>query len=46
MNNYNYNGPEDDYDYDEMDLLRDELMEDNDSSERSNDEGWYYDDED
>jgi hypothetical protein len=41
----NYYGPEDDYD-NEMDLLREELMGDNDSSERSNDEGWYYDDED
>ena len=44
MSIHNYYGPEDDYD-NEMDLLREEFMEDNDSSERSNDEGWYYDDE-
>lgn len=45
MNIHNHFGPEDDFD-EELDLLRDELIEDNDSWERSNDEGWYYDDED
>ncbi|MDD2364555.1 MAG: hypothetical protein PHN84_00175 [Desulfuromonadaceae bacterium] len=51
MNNY---GPEDEYDEyengqddsDEFDLLTAEIMGDNDSWERSNDEGWYYDDND
>ena len=41
----NYYGPEDDYDDDELELLREELMGDNDSWERSNDDGWYYDDD-
>jgi len=45
MSTNTYNGPEDYYDYEEMDLLREELMEDNDAWDRSNDEGWYYDDE-
>lgn|GEM_PF-4045216 len=54
MNEYNCTGPEDDYDDceldeddgHELDMLMDELMEDNDSWDRSNDEGWYYDDND
>ncbi|MEI6215430.1 MAG: hypothetical protein WCP10_15105 [Desulfuromonadales bacterium] len=45
MSANNYYGPEDEYDYEEMELLRDELMEDNESWERSNDDGWYYDDD-
>ena len=45
MSASNYYGPEDEYDYEEMDMLRDELMEDNDAWARSSDEGWYYDDE-
>lgn len=45
MSANNYYGPEDEYNYEEMELIREELEDDNDSWERSNDEGWYYDDE-
>jgi hypothetical protein len=46
-----YIGPEDDYEEQEEleeldDLLHDELLEDGDAWERSNDDGWYFDDED
>lgn len=42
-----YIGHEDDYEeLEELDLLHDELLEDGDAWERSNDDGWYFDDED
>jgi hypothetical protein len=50
MTTCTYIGPEDDYEeqeeLEELDLLQDELLEDGDAWERSNDDGWYYDDED